>query len=113
MLTNADVTLYHRVRIPSGDKWERKYLPAVWRHKNIIAGITTNGIKTANGLTNVLTVRIPDITVEVKTGDYIVEGLCEIDMETVKDLKCLEYFCVTGANYNRFGSNPHIKVVAQ
>lgn len=113
MLTNADVTVYHRVRIPSGDKWERKYLPAVWWHKNIIAGITTNGLKTANGLTNVLTVRIPDITVEVKTGDYIVEGACEINMETVNDLKDLEYFCVTGAFYNRFGSNPHIKVVAQ
>lgn len=113
MLTNADATVYHRVRSPSGDKWERKYLPAVWWHKNIIAGITTNGLKTANGLTNVLTVRIPDITVEVKKGDYVVEGLCEIDMETVKDLKEVEYFCVTGANYNRFGSNPHIKVVAQ
>lgn len=113
MLTNADATVYHRVRGPSGDKWERKYLPAVWWHKNIIASITTNGLKTANGLTNVLTVRIPDVTVEVKTGDYVVEGLCEIDMETVKDLKGVGYFCVTGANYNRFGSNPHIKVVAQ
>ena len=50
---------------------------------------------------------------EVKKGDYVVEGFCEIDMETVKDLKEVEYFCVTGANYNRFGSNPHIKVVAQ
>lgn len=113
MLTNADVTVYHRVRSPSGDKWERKYLPAVWLYKNIIAGITTNGLKTANGLTNVLTVRIPDISVELKKGDYVVEGFCEIDMETVKDLKEVEYFCVTGANYNRFGNNPHIKVVAQ
>lgn len=113
MLTNADVTVYHRVRIPSGDKWEKRYLPEVWWHKNIIAGITTNGLKTANGLTNVLTVRIPDITVEVSKGDYIVEGDCGIDMETVKDLKAVEHFCVTGANYNRFGSNPHIKVVAQ
>ena len=80
MLTNADVTVYHRVRSPSGDKWERKYLPAVWLYKNIIAGITTNGLKTANGLTNVLTVRIPDISVELKKGDYVVEGFCEIDM---------------------------------
>lgn len=113
MLTNAEATVYHRVRDNLGDIWEKKYLPAVWWHEGIAAGITTNGIKTANGLTNVLTVRIPDISVEVTTGDYIVAGNCKIDMETVKDLKGEDYFCVTGANYNRFGNNPHIKVVAQ
>lgn len=113
MITNADATVYHRVRDNAGDTWERKYLPTVWWHEGIVSGITTNGIKTANGLTNVLTVRIPDISVEVKTGDYIVEGNCGVDMETVKDLKGLDYFCITGANYNRFGNNPHIKVVAQ
>ncbi len=113
MLTNADATVYHRVRDKAGDKWERKYLHAVWWHTGILTGITTNGIKTANGLTNVLTVRIPDVSIEVKTGDYIVAGNCEADMETLKDLKGQDYFCVTGAHYNRFGSNPHIKVVAQ
>lgn len=113
MLTNADATIYHRVRNLSGDEWKKQYVPEVWWHEDIMAGITTNGLKTANGLTNVLTVRIPDVSIDVKKGDYIVAGCCGIEMKTVKDLKEKEYFCVTGANYNRFGSNPHIKVVAQ
>lgn len=113
MLANADATVYHRARDNAGDRWERAYLPKVWWHKNIIAGITANGLKTANGLANVLTVRIPDISVNVENGDYIVEGFCSIEMETVRDLKGIEYFCVVGANYNQFGSSPHIKVVAQ
>lgn len=113
MLTNADATIYHRVRNNAGDEWKKEYVPAVWWHEGIIAGITKEGLKTANGLTNVLTVRIPDLSVDVRKGDYIVAGACDIEIETVKDLKEVGYYCVTGANYNRFGSNPHIKVVAQ
>lgn len=115
MLTNMDATLYHLIRKKNNadDEWQKTYLPEVWWYKNITSGITTNGMKTANGATNVLTVRIPDISAEVRKGDYIIAGSCDIEMETVKDLKEIDYFCVVGVNYNRFGSNPHIKVVAQ
>lgn len=113
MLTNTDATLYHRMRSKGNDGWQKTYLPAVWWYENIAASITTNGLKITNGLTNVLTVRIPNVSVDVKKGDYIVAGSCDIEIETVKDLKGEDYFCVTGANYNRFGNNPHIKVVAQ
>ena len=42
--------------------------------------------------------------------DYLVKGICDIDMTTAKDLKGTECCKVTSANYNTFGANPHIKV---
>lgn len=61
---------------------------------------------------NELTVRIFDLNVSVGIGDYIVKGECPVDMVTVKDLKPYGYFKVTLSNYNDFGDNQHIKVVA-
>lgn len=109
MLTNSDATIYSRNRADSGDTWTRVYVPKVWWYENSGSTITTNGMKSN---ASVLTVRIPDISVQVKKGDYIVKGECGIMMESVKDLEGCAGYCVTGANYNRFGANPHIKVVA-
>lgn len=109
MLINSDCTIYSRKPNPSTgyDEWERRYIPECWWFQNTKSAITTNGLKSAD----VLTVRIPDLSVTVKKGDVILQGFCEVEMKTVKDLKGHEYFTVTSANYNRFGDNPHIKVV--
>lgn len=108
MLTNTDATLYKRqydkeMRLYS---WEREYLPAVWWYEQIKSVVNTDGIQN----TNVTTVRIPDLNVEVKKGDYIVKGNCELQIETIKDLEGYHKFEVIMANYNRFGWNQHIKV---
>ena len=110
MLTNASCTIYRRKYNPSTkqDEWERQYISTVWWYLKTKSSITTDGLKSAD----VLTVRIWDVSVQVKKGDYLVKGNCLVQMQTVKDLKGYEYFCVTGANYNAFGDNPHIKVVA-
>ena len=55
-------------------------------------------------------IRIPDTTISIKKDDYLVKGICDIDMTTAKDLKGTECCKVTSANYNTFGANPHIKV---
>lgn len=62
---------------------------------------------------NKLTVRIFDLNVSVGIGDYIVKGECPVNMVTVKDLKPYEYFKVTLSNYNDFGENRHIRVMAE
>lgn len=113
MLTNTDATLYHRIRSKGkDDSWQRIYLPAVWWYENITSNVMTNGMKTANGTTNILTVRILDTSVEIRKKDYLVKGNCDIEMETVKNLSGIPHYCITGVNHNTFGSNPHIKVVA-
>lgn len=111
MITNADATLYHRIRKNDGDAWKKVYLPEIWWFENIKSSLTINGLKKNNGTTNVLTVRIPDTTVEVQKGDYIVKGYCDIEMNITKDLSGIDHYCIEGVNYNAFGLNPHIKVV--
>lgn len=108
MITNADATIFHRTRNKNGDSWQRVYIPELWWHEDCKSSVTTNGLKTAN----VLTVRIPDISVEIQKGDYLVKGNCEIEIKTVKDLASVPYHLVEGCNYNSYGLNPHIKVVA-
>lgn len=113
MITNADATLYHRIRGKSkeGDTWQKVYLPSVWWYENISSSKTTNGMKTTNGATSALTVRIPDVFVEIQKDDYLVKGDCDVEMDTVKSLSGISHYCVTGVKYNTFGSNPHVKVV--
>lgn len=108
MLTNSDCTIYHRIHnLASGQStWERQYVPECWWFCNTKSSITTNGLKSAD----VLTVRIPDLTVSVKKGDILVKGACPAEIETVKDLSGYEYFKTVSANHNRFGGEPHIKV---
>lgn len=109
-LINSDCTIYHRNSDPSGDydTFERIYVPECWWFLNTKSSITTEGLKTGD----VLTVRIFDLSVQVKKGDILIRGNCPEEIQTVKDLKGCQYFKVTAANYNDFGSNPHIKVVA-
>lgn len=109
MLTNSDCTIYSRKYNPliDCDEWKKQYIPECWWFVENKSSVTTEGIESAD----ILNARIPDLAVSIKKGDYIVKGNCQFEIETVKDLKGQEYFLVTTANYNGFGSNPHIKVV--
>lgn len=109
MLTNTDITIYHREYDSSAgfDTWKRVYVPEAWWYKNEKASITTEGLKRAD----VYTIRIPHTSIVLKKDDYIVKGNCDVVMETVKDLEGLEKTRITSVNYNTFGGNPHIKAV--
>ena len=109
-LTNSDCTIYSRNRDPSNDydTWTRIYIPECWWFLKRKSNLTNGGMEDNSELT----VRIFDLSVSVGIGDYIVKGECPVDMVTVKDLKPYEYFKVTLSNYNDFGDNQHIKVVA-
>lgn len=89
------------------DTWKRQYVKECWWFEDTKSSVTTDGLKSAD----VLKVRIPDMSVVVKKGDYILKGMCKVNMTTIKDLAEYDYFKVTSANYNTFGDEPHIKVV--
>lgn len=109
MLTNTDITIYHREYDSKlrQDQWKRIYVPEAWWHKNEKSSVTTDGLKQAD----VITIRIPDIMIEVAKDDYIVKGNCPVKMQTIKDLSGREFAKVISVNRNLFGGNPHIKVV--
>ena len=110
-LINASCTIYHRTSSPSdgNDVFEKIYVPECWWFLKRKSNLTNGGMEDNNELT----VRIFDLSVSVGIGDYIVKGECPVDMVTVKDLKQYEYFKVTLANYNDFGDNRHIRVMAE
>lgn len=109
MITNTDLTIYHREYDPKKrvDAWTRFYVSEAWWFSVEKSTLSTDGLIQAD----VTTIRIPDTLVVVKKDDYVVKGACSIEMQTVKDLNGTDYVKVTSANYNRFGNNPHIKVV--
>lgn len=109
MITNTDITIYHREYDPEegGDIWNREYVPRAWWYESQKSSVTTEGLNVAD----VITVRIPDTEVVLLKDDYIVKGCCEAEMQTVKDLSGMEYMKVTAANRNLFGGNPHVKAV--
>lgn len=109
MLTNTDITIYHRGYNPELrlDQWERTYVSETWWHKDEKSSVSTDGLKQAD----VITIRILDTTIEVVKDDYIVKGNCPVKMQTIKDLSEREFVKVTSVNRNLFGGNPHIKVV--
>lgn len=109
MLTNTDITIFHRVYDPKTrlDAWKMIYVPGAWWFKKEQSTITTDGRKNAD----VYTIRIPNTNIALEKDDYIVKGICRVKMQTVKDLEGIEKVKITSANYNTFGGNPHIKVV--
>lgn len=112
MLSNSDCTIYSRTKENGNTAWKRLYIPKVWWYENTKSSITENGIKTGNYVSNILTVRIPGTSAQIKKDDVIVKGNCKTDIKTIKDFSSIEYYKVSGVNYNDFGGNPHIKVVA-
>lgn len=107
MLTNTDMTIYHRVHENGADTWQRQYVEEAWYHKSSASTVGENGLLMADKHT----ARIPDLTYTVAKDDYIVAGKGPQNIQTVRDLEGLKYFRVLGANYNDYGFNPHIKVV--
>lgn len=108
MLTNADCTIYTGTPSAGEKKYKRQYVPECWWFVETKSAVTTEGLKTAD----VLHLRIPDVSVDIKKDDVVVKGKCLIDIQTVKDLAKYDYFKVTTANYNSFGDSPHIRVEA-
>ena len=107
MVTNSAVTVYSRQYDSEKrlDIWKRTYVKDAWWHESESSAITSEGLKRADTF-----VIRPDTTISIKKDDYLVKGICDIDMTTAKDLKGTECCKVTSANYNTFGANPHIKV---
>lgn len=111
MLTNSDMTLYHKVHDAETrlEKWERYYIEKVWWHGGKGAN-TQKGYENANDVQ----IRIPYEMNEnlnianFNVGDIVCKGNIEKTITSQSDLNGVEYYNITAINNNTFGNNTHI-----
>lgn len=106
MITNADITLYHKGYDPQTrlDTWAHTQYPKVNWHGHQAATVSDKGLSTADAYT----VRIPTAqAVLIAIGDIVTRGLlCEADPKRAKGPS----FVVTSVADNRRGTLCHWKI---
>lgn len=131
MLTNADITLYnHKYNDATRmDDWHRTVIRGVYFYVDNKAAVSEKGLNSAD----VYKIRIPvdckcaasylpedeyasasDVSSfwTLQEDDYIVRGICELEIEKPSDLKRerMRYCKITSWADNRFGGLPHWRV---
>lgn len=111
MLTNNDMTLYHKVLDTETrlEKWERYYIKNVWWYGG-------KGTNTQKGYENAndVQIRIPYEMNEnlnianFNVGDIVCKGNIEKTITSQSELNGVEYYNITAINNNTFGNNAHI-----
>lgn len=112
MITNASLTIYHKVFDEEArlEKWKRYNYDKVWFFGGKGAGIN-KGYDNANNVD----IRIPyefnnvDIN-NIKIGDILVEGTLTQEIKSQQDLSNYNVFNITSVNNNKFGNNPHVRI---
>lgn len=109
MITNTELTLFHKSIYEHSEVWTRYNIDKVWWFGG--EGTSTNkGYENANNVQ----VRIPykqnanlDASV-FQIGDIIVKGNVTSDITRQQDLDGYELYNITAISNNTFGSEPHI-----
>ena len=111
MLTNNDMTLYHKVHDAETrlEKWKRYYIKNVWWYGGKGAN-TQKGYENANDVQ----IRIPyDMNENLNianfnVGDIVCKGNIKKTITSQSELNGVEYYNITAINNNTFGNNAHI-----
>ena len=111
MLTNSDMTLYHKVLDTETrlEKWERYYIEKVWWYGGKGAN-TQTGYENANDVQ----IRIPDDMNEnlnianFNSGDIVCKGNIGKTITSQSELNGVEFYNITAISNNTFGNNQHI-----
>ncbi len=106
MLTNADITVYHKTYNPQTrlDDWQKTHVKNVNWYAERAVSVGSDGLNAAD----TFIVRVPVSSalerLTVSVGDYVVHGLIEIDITRPAELAKFERFIVTAVRDNRRGS---------
>lgn len=110
MLTNADMTLYHKTLDPATrrDVWTRTQYQGVNWYAQTASSVLADGLKQAD----TLTVQIPETAAPDgfpgALGDIVVKGLIDDEITGPGQLKHHGYFTVTAVRDCRYGS-PYLR----
>ena len=103
MLTNADITIYHKRYNPETrlDEWQAAQSPGVnWYGRQSVT-VGDSGLNTADSYI----VRIPTTElIEVCNDDVVVKGLVNDVVASPSSLKAYRHFVVTSVSDNRRGT---------
>lgn len=109
MLTNSDLTVYHKVADGHSYKWIKHYYEKIWLFGGKGAGLN-KGYDNANDVQ----IRIPyDLNPDLDynnfgIGDILVQGEHN-NITSEEDIQD-EYYNITSLNNNVFGNNKHIHI---
>ncbi len=106
MYTNADMTLYKKEydTTTKKEKWVRHEIKNVFWDSAQGANIIKSGMSTADSVT--VFVPLANISIEPKTGDYIVKGIIQEEFIKITDLtkKYADAHVLTTVDKKDFGS---------
>lgn len=112
MITNASLTIYHKVFDEKTrlEKWKRYNYEKVWFFGGKGAGVN-KGYDNANDVDIRIPYMLNNIDVgSIQIGDILVKGNLTADITTQQDLKEYQTYNITSINDNDFGNNPHIHI---
>lgn len=109
MITNSEVTIYHKTAVVRKDKWVRYNYKNAW-----VFGGRGSGINKGYENANDVNVRIPYKTNEdldianFSIGDIVCKGSIQKDITSQSELNGVEFYNITSITNNTFGNSPHI-----
>ena len=110
MLTNSDLTVYHKIADGHEYRWVGYYYEKIWWFGG--KGSSTNkGYDNANDVQIRIFYELnPKLDYnKFGIGDILVQGKYE-DIESENDLRDVLYYNITSLNNNNFGNNKHIHI---
>ncbi len=110
MISNNNVTIYHKRLSNHEEKWTRYNYDDVWFFGGKGAGIN-KGYADANDVDVRLPYYLSNLDIKnFAIGDIIVKGALDFDISKQQDLKTYQIYNITSINDNNFGHNPHIHI---
>lgn len=109
MITNSEVTIYHKTVVDRKDKWIRYNYKNAW-----VFGGKGSGINKGYENANDVNVRIPyEINENLNIsnfsiGDIVCRGNIQKDITSQSELNGIEFYNITSITNNTFGENKHI-----
>ena len=111
MITNSDITYYHKGlnALDKIETWGPVYFSKVWKFGGK-GGVNNVGMQESNQVTVRIPMEYVDDTSLFNIGDIIAIGNTG-EIETQQDLDGIEHYVINSVTINNFGNNSHVHLV--
>ena len=111
MISNADLTVYHKVKDDATrmEKWIRFPYRNIWWFENSSV-VQADGYKNSNNVEIRISYREELDIKNFSKGDIVLKGIIKKDIKSSSELSEYETYVITSIKNNNFGKNPHIHI---